>query len=67
MAYGPRPEEMFRRVAGYVAKILKGIKPGDLPIEQPTTFELVITLHTAQDLGLTIVPRLLSQADEVIR
>jgi putative ABC transport system substrate-binding protein len=67
MAYGPRFEEMLQHVAGYVHKILKGAKPGDLPIEQPTTFELVINLKTAQALGLTIRPSLLFQADEVIR
>ncbi len=67
MAYSPRPKEMFQRVAGYVDKILKGAKPGDLPVEQPTTFELVINLRTAQALGLPMAPTLLSQANEVIR
>ena len=67
MAYGPRVEEMYRRVAGYVGKILQGAKPAELPVEQPTQFELVINLTTAQALGLTISPALLSQADEVIR
>ena len=67
MAYGPRLEEMYRRVAGYVEKILQGAKPAELPVEQPTQFELVINLTTAQALDLTVSPALLSQADEVIR
>jgi putative ABC transport system substrate-binding protein len=67
IAYAPSSPDMFRRSASFVDKILKGAKPGDLPVEQPTKFELVINMKTAKALGLTIPPSLLLRADEIIQ
>jgi putative ABC transport system substrate-binding protein len=66
MSYGPKYSDLFRRAAEIVDKILRGAKPGDIPVEEPTNFELVVNLSTAKALGLAVPPTLLATADEVI-
>jgi putative ABC transport system substrate-binding protein len=66
LTYGPNVPELFRRSASYVDKILKGAKPADLPMQQPTTFELTVNVKRAKELGVTVPPTVIARADRVI-